>query len=93
MVPHQVQALGVCSRRTGANLGVARQINRIELYRQAATHANVAVPAAMRSSILLDGTVWDGKDATGYAASFEGYGKAASHSGKCQKRASKRFIK
>jgi len=32
----------------------------------------VAVPAeVMRSSRLLDGTVWDGKDPEGYAAGFE----------------------
>jgi nitrate/nitrite transport system substrate-binding protein len=53
-------------------LAVATQINRIELYRQAAAQLDVAVPAeSMRSSTLMDGTVWDGKDAKGYAASFE----------------------
>lgn len=53
-------------------LAVAKQINRIELYRQAASQLNVAVPAdAMRSSTLMDGTVWDGRDPQGYAASFE----------------------
>jgi len=55
-------------------LAVAKQINRIELYRQAAAQLNVAVPAdVMRSSRLMDGTVWDGKDAKGYAASLEVY--------------------
>lgn len=55
-------------------LAVARQINRIELYRQAAAQLNVAVPAdTMRSSTLMDGTVWDGKDPQEYAASFEVY--------------------
>ena len=55
-------------------LAVARQINRIELYSQAASQCGVAVPAdAMRSSRLMDGTVWDGKDAQGYAARFEVY--------------------
>ena len=50
---------------------VARQINRIDLYSQAAAQLNVAVPAdAMCSSRLLDGTVWDGKDPVGYVASF-----------------------
>ena len=53
-------------------LAVAKQINRIELYQQAAAQVNVAVPAdVMRSSILMDGTVWDGKDPQGYAAGFE----------------------
>ena len=55
-------------------LAIAKQINRIELYQQAASQLNVAVPAdAMRSSKLMDGTVWDGKDAKGYAARFEAY--------------------
>ena len=53
-------------------LAIAKQINRIELYQQAAAQLNVAVPAdAMRSSRLMDGAVWDGKDAKGYATSFE----------------------
>jgi nitrate/nitrite transport system substrate-binding protein len=53
-------------------LAVARQINRIELYRQAASQLNVAVPAdAMRSSRLMDGSVWNGKDQQGYADSFD----------------------
>ncbi|MFZ5523499.1 MAG: CmpA/NrtA family ABC transporter substrate-binding protein [Pseudomonadota bacterium] len=55
-------------------LAVAKQINRIELYSQAASQLNVAVPAdAMRSSRLMDGAVWDGKDPVGYAARFEVY--------------------
>jgi len=53
-------------------LAVAKQVNRIELYRQAAAQCGVAVPAeAMRSSKLMDGKVWDGKDPKGYADSFE----------------------
>jgi len=52
-------------------LEVAKQINRIDLYQQAASQLNVAVPAdVMRSSKLMDGTVWQGKDPKGYAASF-----------------------
>ncbi|HEU0187240.1 MAG TPA: CmpA/NrtA family ABC transporter substrate-binding protein [Gallionellaceae bacterium] len=52
-------------------LGVARKINQIELYKQAAAQVKVSVPKdAMRSSKLLDGTVWDGKDPKKYAASF-----------------------
>ena len=55
-------------------LAVARQINRTDLYSQAASQCGVAVPAEeMRSSRLMDGTVWDGKDAKGYAARFEVY--------------------
>ncbi|MHB1236627.1 MAG: CmpA/NrtA family ABC transporter substrate-binding protein [Gallionella sp.] len=55
-------------------LAVARQINRIDLYKEAAAQVNVAVPAeAMRSSRMMDGTVWDGKEAKEYAARFEVY--------------------
>ena len=53
-------------------LAVARQVNRIDIYRQAATAVgNVALPASeMRSSTLLDGKVWDGTRPAQYAASF-----------------------
>ena len=52
-------------------LGVAKQINRIDLYRQAASQLKVSVPKdAMRTSKLIDGVVWDGKDPKKYAASF-----------------------
>jgi nitrate/nitrite transport system substrate-binding protein len=45
-------------------LAVAKQINRIELYWQAVTQLKLAVPAdVMRSSTLMDGGVWDWKDA------------------------------
>lgn len=50
---------------------VAAELNRIDLYRDAANQAGVDVPAAdMRSSTLLDGRVWDGSDAAAYLASF-----------------------
>lgn len=53
-------------------LAVAKQINRVELYQQAAAQVNVDVPLdVMRSSILMDGTCWDGKDPEGYAAHFK----------------------
>jgi len=53
-------------------LAVAKQINRIGLYRQAAAQLNVSVPAdVMRSSTLIDGMIWDGRDPEGYAASLE----------------------
>ncbi len=53
-------------------LAVAKQINQIELYKQAASQVKLAVPkSAMRSSKLFDGTVWDGKDPKKYAASFK----------------------
>ena len=53
-------------------LGVARQINQIDLYKQAASALNISVPKdAMRSSKLIDGVVWDGKDPKRYADSFK----------------------
>jgi nitrate/nitrite transport system substrate-binding protein len=53
-------------------LAVAKQINRIDIYKQAAAAAKVALPKSdMRSSKLIDGVVWDGKDPKKYAASFK----------------------
>ncbi len=53
-------------------LAVAKQINQIALYKQAAAAAKVSVPASdMRSSKLLDGVVWDGKNPSAYADSFK----------------------
>lgn len=53
-------------------LAVARQINRSELYTQAATAVGgISVPtSSMRSSTLIDGKVWDGSDPAAYANSF-----------------------
>jgi nitrate/nitrite transport system substrate-binding protein len=52
-------------------LAVARQINQIELYQQAASRINVPVPEApMRTSRLMDDKVWDGSNPNEYAASF-----------------------
>jgi len=53
-------------------LGVARQINQIDLYKEAAAQLKVSVPKdAMRSSKLMDGVVWDGKEPAKYADSFK----------------------
>jgi len=53
-------------------LAVAKQINKIDLYKQAAAQVKVHVPKdVMRSTKLFDGTVWDGKDPKKYAASFK----------------------
>lgn len=53
-------------------LAVAKQINRIDLYSQAAAQLKVNVPKdTMRSSKLIDGVVWDGKDPAKYADSFK----------------------
>ncbi len=53
-------------------LGVAKAVNRIDIYKQAATASKTPLPASeMRSSKLMDGVVWDGKDPTKYADSFK----------------------
>lgn len=52
-------------------LDAARQINRIGLYAEAASALAIDIPRApMRSSVLLDGQVWDGSDPAGYADHF-----------------------
>ena len=52
-------------------LGVARQVQQLQLYREAATAIGVASWGQdMRSSQLIDGKVWDGTDPTAYARSF-----------------------
>jgi nitrate/nitrite transport system substrate-binding protein len=53
-------------------LAVAKAINRIDLYKDAAAMAKASVPKdVMRTSKLIDGTVWDGKNPKAYAASFK----------------------
>jgi nitrate/nitrite transport system substrate-binding protein len=53
-------------------LAVARQINQVELYKQAAAAAKVSVPKdALRTSKLMDGVVWDGKQPAQYATGFK----------------------
>ncbi|WP_371226623.1 CmpA/NrtA family ABC transporter substrate-binding protein [Pseudomonas sp. QE6] len=53
-------------------LGIARRVQRLDLYREAAEAVGVAVPGTdMRRSTLIDGRVWDGSDPAGYAHSFE----------------------
>ena len=52
-------------------LGIARAVNQVELYREAATQVKVPLPASpLRSSKLIDGKVWDGSNPAAYAASF-----------------------
>ena len=52
-------------------LGVARQVQQLALYRDAAEALGVPCPAQpMRSSLLIDGSRWDGSDPHGYARSF-----------------------
>lgn len=53
-------------------LAIAKKINQIDLYKEAAAQVKVPVPKdVMRSSKLMDGVVWDGKDPKAYAASFK----------------------
>jgi nitrate/nitrite transport system substrate-binding protein len=53
-------------------LAVARQVQRLDLYRQAASAVGVMSPAGeMRSSQLIDGKIWDGSDPAGYARGFK----------------------
>ncbi|PKO53526.1 MAG: nitrate transporter [Betaproteobacteria bacterium HGW-Betaproteobacteria-20] len=53
-------------------LGIAKKINQIGLYTEAATQLGVSVPKdPMRSSKLMDGIVWDGKNPAAYAAGFK----------------------
>ena len=52
-------------------LGVAKQINQIDIYKQVASALNVPLPKdVLRTSKLMDGVVWDGKDPKKYADGF-----------------------
>jgi len=53
-------------------LAIAKNVNKIELYKQGASLARTGVPkSAMRSVKMIDGVVWDGKDPKAYANSFK----------------------
>jgi len=53
-------------------LAVAKKVNQVELYKQAATQTKTPIPKdVMRSSKMIDGTVWDGKNPKAYAAGFK----------------------
>ena len=53
-------------------LGVAKSINKIDIYKKAATAAKVNVPKSdMRASKLVDGVVWDGSNPKAYADGFK----------------------
>ena len=53
-------------------LAVAKQINQIDLYKQVASAMKISVPKdVMRTSKLIDGVVWDGKDPAKYADGFK----------------------
>ena len=53
-------------------LAVAAKINQTALYKEAASALKISVPKSdMRSSKLIDGVVWDGKEPAKYADSFK----------------------
>lgn len=53
-------------------LEVAKQVNRLDIYSQAATAAKVSVPKSpMRSSKMIDGVMWDGSNPAKYADGFK----------------------
>jgi len=53
-------------------LAVATAVNQIGLYKEAATMTGTPIPKSpLRSSKLMDGTVWDGRNPKAYAASFK----------------------
>ncbi len=53
-------------------LATAKKVNRIDIYKEAATAAGVALPKSeMRTSKLIDGVIWDGKDPKKYAGAFK----------------------
>ncbi len=56
-------------------LGVATKVNAIKLYTEAAGLVGASIPKnVMRTSKLMDGVVWDGKNPAAYAASFKIHG-------------------
>jgi nitrate/nitrite transport system substrate-binding protein len=71
VVPDAAQALGPAQDHPDY-LAVAKQINQIDLYKKAATASKTPLPKSdMRSSKLIDGVVWDGKDPAKYADGFK----------------------
>jgi nitrate/nitrite transport system substrate-binding protein len=53
-------------------LAVATSVNQIDLYKDAATMTKTPVPKSpLRTSKLMDGSVWDGKNPKAFAASFK----------------------
>ncbi|MFN7087847.1 MAG: CmpA/NrtA family ABC transporter substrate-binding protein [Burkholderiales bacterium] len=53
-------------------LAVAKQVNRIDVYKDAAAMSKTPLPKSdMRTSRLIDGVVWDGKNPKAYADGFK----------------------
>ena len=53
-------------------LAVAKKVNQLDLYKQAAAQVKVPVPKdPMRSAKMIDGVTWDPKNPKGYADGFK----------------------
>ncbi len=53
-------------------LAVAKQVNRIDIYKDAAAATKTALPKdPMRTAKMIDGVTWDGKDPKQYAGTFK----------------------
>ena len=53
-------------------LAVAKKVNRLDVYKDAAGMAKATMPKdVMRTSKLIDGVVWDGRDPKRYAGGFK----------------------
>jgi nitrate/nitrite transport system substrate-binding protein len=53
-------------------LAVAKKVNQIEIYKQAAAATKTPLPKSeMRSAKMIDGVVWDGSNPVQYAGSFK----------------------
>ncbi len=53
-------------------LAIAKQVNRIDIYKDAAAMTKTPLPKdPMRTSKMIDGVVWDGKDPKRYAGGFK----------------------
>jgi len=53
-------------------LAVAKKVNRIDIYADAAAATNTPLPkSGFRAAKLMDGIVWDGRNAQRYASAFD----------------------
>jgi len=53
-------------------LAIAKQVNRLDVYKDAAAATKTALPKdSMRAAKLIDGVTWDGRDPKKYAGSFK----------------------
>jgi len=53
-------------------LAVAKKVNQVEIYREAAAMVKANLPKdPMRTAKLMDGVVWDGKEPAKYAGAFK----------------------